>query len=335
ILQTSGENLLNLLAAADELELLNLAESVQEHLIKKYSLWLFSNLITSLNFTCHHNHYQKLYDHVLDIACRNPYSIFDSNDFPLLDIVTMICLLRRDDLGLEEIEIWNYLIKWGIANSQKLLDENVTKWSDEDISSWSDDQFMALKVTISQCIPLIRYYHISKRYIDEQIKQYRLDPNTFIKHKTFQRGCSRLLFDSFIFSFTDQSNPILSRVIVRKNDKAIWSDKYHGPCFGTFDLCMQSNHWTSECTDYYYKITDLYQFTVKEYEVLAFGDFNSRERETYNIIKVLSIGVLDVLATLGISIIGVLFLGLIMLGVLKVLGFFVESFFRDLIVGVD
>ncbi|CAG8755365.1 18163_t:CDS:1, partial [Racocetra fulgida] len=30
-------------------------------------------------------------------------------------------------------------------------------------------------------------------------------------------------------------------------------------------------------TDYYYKITDLYQLTVKEYEVLAFEDSNSRE----------------------------------------------------------
>ncbi|CAG8718062.1 3116_t:CDS:2, partial [Racocetra persica] len=214
MLQTSGENLLNLIAAADELELLNLAEC-------------------------------KLYDHVLDITCRNPYSLLDSNDFPLLNIVAMICLLKRDDLGLEEIEIWNYLIKWGIANSKKLLDKNITKWSDEDISSWSDDQFMALKETISQCIPLIRYYHIPKSYIDEQIKQYRLDPNAFI--------------------------------IVRQNDKAIWSDKYHGSCFGNFDLCMQSYHWTSKRTDYYCKITNLCQFTVKEYEVLAFEDFNSRE----------------------------------------------------------
>ncbi|CAG8806187.1 11711_t:CDS:1, partial [Racocetra persica] len=83
--------------------------------------------------------------------------------------------------------------------------------------------------------------------------------------------------DSFIFSFTDQSNPILSRVIVRKNDKAIWSDKYHGPCFGNFDLCMQSNHGISKRNDYYCKITNLHQFTVKEYEVLAFEDSNSRE----------------------------------------------------------
>ncbi|CAG8824182.1 19305_t:CDS:2, partial [Racocetra persica] len=132
----------------------------------------------------------------------------------------------------------------GIANSKKLLDKNITNWSDKDVTSWSDDQFMTLKETISQYIPLIRYYHIPKSYIDKQIKQYRLDP-------------------------------ILSRVIMRRNDKAIWSDKYHGPCFGTLDLCMESNRWTSVYADYCCRITSLNRFTVEEYEVLAFENFNS------------------------------------------------------------
>ncbi|CAG8468566.1 25313_t:CDS:2 [Dentiscutata erythropus] len=156
VLRASAETCLNLIAACDELELLNLAECAQGHLINKHS-------------SC-------LYD-------------------------------------------------------------------DEDITSWSDNQFEALKETISQCIPLIRYCHIPKSYIDKQIKQYHLDNNP--------------------------SNPILSRVVTERTNKAIWSDKYHGPCFGALDLHMNLDCWSYAHTDYYYSITNSDQFTVDEYEVFS------------------------------------------------------------------
>ncbi|RIB18888.1 hypothetical protein C2G38_2245473 [Gigaspora rosea] len=355
-MNTSAKDSLNILVASDELELLDLAESAQKYLIKKFSPWLRSNLVTSLNVICHHNHFHKLYNHVLNFTFRNPYSLFDSADFPLLNEVAMICLLESDDLELEEIQIWNYLIKWGVS---KFLD--IKDWSNENISNWSDDHFKALKETISRCIPLIRYYHIPKRYINKQIKRYHLDSNTFIKSITPPRRCSRLItnenkaiisswidhkdkdyytyitdpykfrlllrgsrdgFDintfhnlcdfqgptivifrttqgkliggynpvnwdgstikigldffenrisnfihfgesislftlkkkpyfsktanSFIFSFTDQSNPMLSRVKIERKNEAIWNNESYGACFGESDLCMKSNKiWTT------------------------------------------------------------------------------------------
>ncbi|CAG8566091.1 12638_t:CDS:2 [Cetraspora pellucida] len=158
---TSGENSLNILVASDELELLDLAECAQKRLINKFSPWLFSNIV------------------------KNPFSIFDSVDLHLLDELALKCLLESDDLELEEIKIWNCLIKWGIS---KLMDENITNWSDENINEWSDDHFNALKETISHCIPLIRYNYIPKYYINKQIKCYQLDSNTFVKSKTPPRS---------------------------------------------------------------------------------------------------------------------------------------------------
>ncbi|KAF0391970.1 hypothetical protein F8M41_010724 [Gigaspora margarita] len=81
----------------------------------KHSSWLFFNFVVSLNFVCHHNHFRKLYDFVLNFTCRNPYLLFDSIDLLSLDKVTLICLLERDDLEFEERDIWDYLIKWGIT----------------------------------------------------------------------------------------------------------------------------------------------------------------------------------------------------------------------------
>ncbi|CAG8557778.1 4202_t:CDS:2 [Dentiscutata heterogama] len=141
ILNTSAEDSLNILVASDKLKLLELAECAQKHLVKEFSqCFVLPNLVITL------------------------YSLFDSANLSLLDEVAMICLLERDDLELEETEIWNYLIKWGIS---KFFDNDVTV---KNISSWSDEHFMILKETISHYIPLIRYYHIPKNYINKQIK---------------------------------------------------------------------------------------------------------------------------------------------------------------------
>ncbi|RIB18891.1 hypothetical protein C2G38_1311674 [Gigaspora rosea] len=237
IMNTSAKDSLNILVASDELELLDLAESVQKYLIKKFSPWLRSNLVTSLNVICHHNHFHKLYNHVLNFTFRNPYSLFDSDDFPLLNEVAMICLLESDDLELEEIQIWNYLIKWGVS---KFLD--IKDWSNENISNWSDDHFKALKETISRCIPLIRYYHIPKRYINKQIKRYHLDSNTFIKYITPPRRCSRLITNenkAIISSWIDHkdkdyytyiTDPYKFRLLLRGSRDGFDINTFHNLC---------------------------------------------------------------------------------------------------------
>ncbi|RHZ83741.1 hypothetical protein Glove_87g280 [Diversispora epigaea] len=55
-------------------------------------------------------------------------SIFDRNEFKETALVS---ILKRDDLQVEEIKIWDYNIKWE-----------------------------ALKITLQQCLPLIRYFYI-------------------------------------------------------------------------------------------------------------------------------------------------------------------------------
>ncbi|CAG8712731.1 1577_t:CDS:2, partial [Gigaspora rosea] len=76
--------------------------------------------------------------------------------------------------------------------------------------------------------------------------------------------------NSFIFSFTDQSNPMLSRVKIERKNEAIWNDESYGACFGNSDLCMKSNKiWTSKWVDYECRITNSCQLIVEEYEVLA------------------------------------------------------------------
>ena len=44
---------------------------------------------------------------------------------------SLISLIKRDDLQMKEIEVWEHVLKWGIAQNQTLILDPVT-WSGDD-----------------------------------------------------------------------------------------------------------------------------------------------------------------------------------------------------------
>ena len=62
----------------------------------------------------------------------------------------MELLLKRDDLDLNEIEIWENLLKWSFA--QQNMTNDLMKWSKEDITK--------IERSLHRFIPLIRFYDI-------------------------------------------------------------------------------------------------------------------------------------------------------------------------------
>ncbi|RIB24689.1 hypothetical protein C2G38_2139161 [Gigaspora rosea] len=65
---------------------------------------------------------------------------------------------------MEEVKIWNYIIKWGIAQNPDLLS------NPED---WSNEKFLTLKFTLKNCLPLIRYFQMSGDDIYDHIQPYK------------------------------------------------------------------------------------------------------------------------------------------------------------------
>src|SRR6185369_8905770 len=97
------------------------------------------------------------------IIVKYPNLIFESEDFKSIQETSLISILQRDDLKVEEIKIWDYVIKWGIAQNAILP---------TDSEEWSNENFEALKITLQQCLPLIRYFHISGEDIWKKVKPY-------------------------------------------------------------------------------------------------------------------------------------------------------------------
>ncbi|RIB12425.1 hypothetical protein C2G38_2041834 [Gigaspora rosea] len=123
---------------ACEFFLEELAKYIEAHLIETKAHWL------RLHFA-----------HVYQENFKN---------FTLLHENALVSLVGRDDLQMKEIMIWNYVIKWGIAQNPDLP---------SDYKDWTQENFLSLKTTLQSCLPLIRYFQISGDDIYEYVHLYK------------------------------------------------------------------------------------------------------------------------------------------------------------------
>ncbi|RHZ83795.1 hypothetical protein Glove_87g14 [Diversispora epigaea] len=161
---TDTKTIYELMINANELELKELSIKLEIYLIESKASWLRTHfsLVYRLIFDC--NDFEDLKNFYNDIIVKYPNLIFESEDFTSLQETALISILKRDDLKVEEIKIWDYVIKWGIAQNHT-LPTNLEKWANEN--------FEALKITLQQCLPLIRYFHIPGEVVWEKVKPYK------------------------------------------------------------------------------------------------------------------------------------------------------------------
>jgi hypothetical protein len=72
-------------------------------------------------------------------------------------------ILKQENIALDEIEIWNNLIKWSYAQNPDI---------DQDPSKWTNDDIEVMKRTTHRLIPLIRFQDISSDDYYEKVFPY-------------------------------------------------------------------------------------------------------------------------------------------------------------------
>ncbi|GBC40208.2 uncharacterized protein OCT59_012304 [Rhizophagus irregularis] len=151
-----GEDIIELLVASHELFLEELFEQIQNYLITKQISWVHeitpSFYIMYLNLIIARNY--KII--VLNLSAEGSLPFLSSKAFLSINKEILFCLLQRDDIPIEEITFWDYLIKWGLEQTLGLENEN------NDKSKWNNENYEALKLTLNQFIPLIRFLEISR-----------------------------------------------------------------------------------------------------------------------------------------------------------------------------
>ncbi|RGB40477.1 hypothetical protein C1646_687605 [Rhizophagus diaphanus] len=145
-----GPDVLNLLLVVDELNIHSLITYIQEYLIEHQTEFLHQNPTGILETVYQHETFTDLWNFCLEKICEEPKILFNSDDFINLKAPLLELLLKRDDLNMNEIEIWDNLLKWCFTQQNVMNDP--TKWSKDDI--------VKIERSLHRFIPLIRFYDI-------------------------------------------------------------------------------------------------------------------------------------------------------------------------------
>jgi len=83
---------------------------------------------------------------------------------PSIPEKTLITLIQNDNLQMSGIQVWEYVLKWGISQNPELS---------SDPSNYSNDDFNILKNTLQQFIPLIKFFKFTPKEFLNKVFPYR------------------------------------------------------------------------------------------------------------------------------------------------------------------
>jgi hypothetical protein len=151
--------------AVDELNIQTLINCIQEYLIQHNHEFLQQQCFVEILETVYqHESFTSLWNFCLKKICEEPEILFNSNQFINLSEHLLEFLLKQDNLNLDEVLIWDGLIKWCLAQHF-----NISR----DIKKWNIDDITIMERTIHKFIPLIRFYDISLEDFNLKVLPYR------------------------------------------------------------------------------------------------------------------------------------------------------------------
>ncbi|EXX60981.1 uncharacterized protein OCT59_029410 [Rhizophagus irregularis] len=157
-------NIFKILIAADELLLQELVNYLQTYFIENKIEWLEQNFELVHRTTFKSNNLPEIQQFCIDFMAKSPEKIFKSLDFTSLPEKFLISLIKRDDLQMKEIEVWEHVLKWGLAKNQTLI---------PDPDTWTDENFKVMENALQNCLPLIRFYSLSSKEFLHKVRPYR------------------------------------------------------------------------------------------------------------------------------------------------------------------
>ncbi|KAF0447708.1 BTB/POZ protein [Gigaspora margarita] len=183
-----GVKVLELLVAVDELLLRDFIDKLKLFIHQKLENLIKQDAISVLEMFFQYDICESFREPCLHLICTYPDTLFMHHNFIQLEKSLLIHILQCDSLGtLNEIEIWNYLLKWGIAQDETL--------QNKEIKSWKINDYIILKNIIHECIYLIRWHMIP--------------PNEFWKNRSFLKNIlSEELYKELGEYYLDPTTPL-------------------------------------------------------------------------------------------------------------------------------
>ena len=109
-----------------------------------------------------------------------PEKIFKLLDFTSLPEKSLVQLIKNDDLQMREVEIWDHVLKWGLAqkpalnptlNSTQNPTQNPILLPDPD--TWSGDNFKMIEINLQNWLSWIRFFSLSSEKFSQKVHPYK------------------------------------------------------------------------------------------------------------------------------------------------------------------
>ena len=148
-------------------------------------------------FSSQSNNLLKLQQFCADFIAKSPEKIFNSLYFTSLPEKILIQIIKSDDLQMKEIEIWEHVLKWGLAQNPNLM---------QDPNTWSDDDFKIMENTLQHCLPLIRFFSLSSKEFLKKVGPYK-------------KLINRQLYENLLNSYMDPESEPNESILPPRNIK--------------------------------------------------------------------------------------------------------------------
>src|SRR5438128_4111663 len=164
ITKCNGFEILSLLVASDELDLGILVEFTQSYLIKSCTAFINEQPAQVLRSVLRLESCRNLKDFCLEIICDEPENLFKSDNYLALEEDMFAILLQRDDLCINEVKLWKYVLKWGLNKHPTMV---------KDPTSWSADDIYRMEETLKTLIQNVRFFVMSSEEYYNDVRPYK------------------------------------------------------------------------------------------------------------------------------------------------------------------
>ena len=171
--EQDNSEIFEVLLAADELLLQELVDYLQKYLIENKSEWMEQHFELIHRTSFQFNSLLELQQFCTDFMVKTPEKVFKSLDFTSLPEKSLVQLIKRDDLQMKEVEVWEHVLKWGLAQNPTFL---------PDPNTWSDDDFKTMENTLQHCLSFIRFFSFSSKEFLQKVRPYK----KLLKHQLYE-----------------------------------------------------------------------------------------------------------------------------------------------------
>ena len=166
-------DIVKILITASELSLHELIYHLQSFLIKNKADWMEQNFNLIYQTSFENHSFLGLQNFCTELMSKEPEKIFNSPDFTSISEKFLVSLIQHDNLQMSEVQVWEHVLKWEIAQNPELT---------PDPTSFSSKDFNDLKKTLQQCIPFIRFHNLtSKEFMDKVLPHEEILPKELYK----------------------------------------------------------------------------------------------------------------------------------------------------------